>query len=192
MYMQQGQKQNLKSDKAYYITMTVVGWLDVFTRKNHRDVLIESLKYCQKEKGLIIYAYVIMSNHIHMIVQTSEPHQIKDTIRDFKKFTSKKILFQIQNEPESRREWMLKIFEDEAEQSKKHKTYKFWQVGNHAIEVFTEKFIWDKINYIHENPVRAGLVKQQWDWVYSSASNYQDEESVLEVLKIPQRLITYN
>ena len=191
--MQQGQKQNIKSDKAYYITMTVVGWLDVFTRKNHRDVLIESLKYCQKEKGLIIYAYVIMSNHIHMIVQTSEPHQIKDTIRDFKKFTSKKILFQIQNEPESRREWMLKIFEDEAEQSKKHKTYKFWQVGNHAIEVFTEKFIWDKINYIHENPVRAGLVKQQWDWVYSSASNYQDEESVLEeVLKIPQRLITYN
>ena len=191
--MQQGQKQNLKSDKAYYITMTVVGWLDVFTRKNHRDVLIESLKYCQKEKGLIIYAYVIMSNHIHMIVQTSEPHQIKDTIRDFKKFTSKKILFQIQNEPESRREWMLKIFEDEAEQSKKHKTYKFWQVGNHAIEVFTEKFIWGKINYIHENPVRAGLVKQQWDWVYSSASNYQDEESVLEeVLKIPQRLITYN
>ena len=192
MYMQQGQKQNLKSDKAYYITMTVVGWLDVFTRKNHRDVLIESLKYCQKEKGLIIYAYVIMSNHIHMIVQTSEPHQIKDTIRDFKKFTSKKILFQIQNEPESRREWMLKIFEDEAEQSKKHKTYKFWQVGNHAIEVFTEKFIWGKINYIHENPVRVGLVKQQWDWVYSSASNYQDEESVLEVLKIPQRLITYN
>jgi len=192
MYMQQGQKQNLKSDKAYYITMTVVGWLDVFTRKNHRDVLIESLKYCQKEKGLIIYAYVIMSNHIHMIVQTSEPHQIKDTIRDFKKFTSKKILFQIQNEPESRREWMLKIFEDEAEQSKKHKTYKFWQVGNHAIEVFTEKFIWGKINYIHENPVRAGLVKQQWDWIYSSASNYQDEESVLEVLKIPQRLITYN
>lgn len=192
MYMQQGQKQNLKSDKAYYITMTVVGWLDVFTRKNHRDVLIESLKYCQKEKGLIIYAYVIMSNHIHMIVQTNEPHQIKDTIRDFKKFTSKKILFQIQNEPESRREWMLKIFEDEAEQSKKHKTYKFWQVGNHAIEVFTEKFIWDKINYIHENPVRAGLVKQQWDWIYSSASNYPDEESVLEVLKIPQRLITYN
>ena len=58
--------------------------------------------------------------------------------------------------------------------------------------MFTEKFIWGKINYIHENPVRAGLVKQQWDWVYSSASNYQDEESVLEVLKIPQRLITYN
>ena len=191
MYMQQGQKQNLKSDKAYYITMTVVGWLDVFTRKNHRDVLIESLKYCQKEKGLIIYAYVIMSNHIHMIVQTSEPHQIKDTIRDFKKFTSKKILFQIQNEPESRREWMLKIFEDEAEQSKKHKSYKFWQVGNHAIEVYSLKFSWDKINYIHNNPVKAGFVNESYHWKYSSASNYQDMESVLEVEKIAQMLLTY-
>ena len=190
--MQQGQKQNLKSDKAYYITMTVVGWVDIFTRKNHRDAIIESLKYCQKEKGLIIFAYVIMSNHIHMIVNTNEPFVLKDTIRDFKKFTSKRILIQIINEPESRREWMLKIFADEAEQSKKHKAYKFWQVGNHAIEVFTEKFVWDKINYIHENPVRAGLVKQQWDWIYSSASNYQDMESVIEVEKIAQRLITYN
>ena len=71
--MQQGQKQNLKSDKAYFITMTVVGWVDVFTRKNHRDAIIESLKYCQKEKGLIIFAYVVMSNHIHMIVHTNDP-----------------------------------------------------------------------------------------------------------------------
>ena len=101
--MQQGQKQNLKSDKAYYITLTVVGWVDVFTRKNHRDTIIDSLKYCQKEKGLIIYAYCIMSNHIHMVVHTNEPHLLKDTIRDFKKFTSKKILQQIQKEPESRR-----------------------------------------------------------------------------------------
>lgn len=61
--MQQGVKQNLKSDKAYFITMTVVGWIDIFTRKNHRDAIIESFKYCQKEKGLIIFAYVIMSNH---------------------------------------------------------------------------------------------------------------------------------
>ena len=190
--MQQGQKQNLKLDKAYFITMTVVGWVDVFTRKNHRDAIIESLKYCQKEKGLIIFAYVVMSNHIHMIVHTNEPYLIKDTIRDFKKFTSKKILQQIQNEPESRRGWMLKLFEDEDELSKKHKSYKFWQAGNHAIEVFSENFIWDKINYIHNNPVRAGFVENQWDWLYSSAANYQDMESLLEVEKIAQRLITFN
>ena len=189
--MQQGQKQNLKSDKAYFITMTVVDWIDVFTRQNHREAIIESLKYCQNKKGLIIYAYVIMSNHIHMIIDTKDEIPLKDIIRDFKKFTSKKIITQIQNEPESRREWMLKLFEDEAEESTKHKYFKFWQDGNHAIEVYTEKFVWDKINYIHNNPVRAGLVKNQWDWIYSSASNYQDEESILDIFKIPPRLITY-
>lgn len=188
--MQQGQKQNLKSDKAYFITMTVVGWIDVFTRKNHRDAIIESLKYCQKEKGLVIYAYVIMSNHIHMIVDINDTVPLKDIIRDFKKFTSKKILQQIQNEPESRREWMLKIFENAADESAKHKYFKFWQTGNHAIEVYTEKFVWDKINYIHDNPVRVGFVTHQWDWIYSSATNYQDMESVLEVEKIAPRLIT--
>jgi len=189
--MQRGQKHNLKSNKAYFITMTVVGWIDVFTRKNHLDAIIESLKYCQKEKGLIIYAYVIMSNHLHLIVDTKELFSINEIIRDFKKFTSKKIICQIQNEPESRREWMLQQFANAANESAKHKSFKFWQSGNHAIEVFTEKFVWKKINYIHDNPVRAGYVKNQWDWVYSSASNYQDDESIIDVFKIPPMLITY-
>ena len=78
--MQRGQKRNLKSDKAYFITMTVVGWIDVFTRKNHRDEIINALKYCQKEKGLIIYAYVIMSNHIHMVVDSQGLFSLKDII----------------------------------------------------------------------------------------------------------------
>ena len=93
--MKQGQKQNIKTDKAYYLTLTVVGWIDVFTRQNHRDALIESMKYCQKEKGLVVFAYCIMSNHVHLIVNTNEPYLLKDTIRDLKKFTSKKILNQI-------------------------------------------------------------------------------------------------
>jgi len=186
--MQQGQKQNIKTDKAYFLTLTVVNWIDVFTRKNHRDAIISSLKYCQKEKGLIIFAYCLMSNHIHIIANAEEPFLLKDTIRDFKKFTSKKIVAQIQNETESRREWMLKLFEDEAEPSKRHKYYKFWQEGNHAIELFSEKFVWDKINYIHNNPVEAGLVKQAHEWIYSSASNYQELESIIEVERISHRL----
>ena len=190
--MRTGQKLNIKTDKSYFLTITVVKWIDVFTRKNHRDAIIKSLQYCQKEKGLNIYAYVIMSNHLHMIVNTNEPFLLKDTIRDFKKFTSKQILKQIQNEPESRREWMLALFEDEAESSKKHSYFKFWQVGNHAIELHSEKFVWDKINYIHNNPVEAGLVKNAHDWLYSSASNYQDMESILEVEKLTQRVITFN
>ena len=130
-----------------------------------------------------------MSNHIHLIANTSESYLLKDAIRDFKKFTSKKIISLIQNEPKSRREWMLKLFEEEAESSRKHSYYKFWQAGNHAIELITEKFVWDKINYIHNNPVEAGFVKQAQDWIYSSASNYHELESVLPVEIISQSLI---
>jgi REP element-mobilizing transposase RayT len=74
--MNQGQKQTIKTDKAYFLTMTVVNWIDVFSRKNHRDILVNSLKYCQEKKGLYIFAYVIMTNHVHLIVNTAESTQL--------------------------------------------------------------------------------------------------------------------
>lgn len=190
--MIQGQKQNIKTEKAYFLTLTVVGWIDVFTRKNHRDAIIESLKYCQKEKGLIIYAFVIMSNHLHLIVNTSEPFLLKDTIRDLKKFTSRKIISLIQKEPESRREWMLKYFKNEGANHAKNLEYKFWKDGNHAIELYSEKFIWDKIKYIHNNPVEAGFVKYPHEWLYSSATNYQEMESIITIEAINQQIKTIN
>ncbi|MFH0865814.1 MAG: transposase [Bacteroidota bacterium] len=75
--------------KAYYVTLTVVQWIDIFSRKSYRDIIIDSLKYCQKNKGLVIYAYVIMSNHVHMLI-SAEKENLSDVIRDFKKFTCKK------------------------------------------------------------------------------------------------------
>ncbi len=189
--MKQGIKHTIKTNNPYFLTMTVVGWADVFSRENHKKIIIESLKYCQEHKGLVVFAYVIMTNHIHMLVNTNEPFLLHDSIRDFKKFTSKKIVDQIQNEPESRRTWMLSLFAGGAAKSKKHKDFKFWQVGNHAIEVYSQKFAWDKINYIHQNPVKAGLVKQPEDWLYSSAANYAWREQMLEVKILMPRLILY-
>ncbi len=86
---------------------------------------------------------------------------------------------------------MLSQFSKAAQESEKHKNFKFWQSGNHAIELYSHNFVWDKINYIHNNPVRAGFVKEAFHWVYSSASNYQDQESILEVEKIVHKLVTY-
>lgn len=178
--MQQGVKHTIKKNTSYFLTLTVVGWIDVFTRKNHRDAIIDSLKYCIQNKGLNVYAYCIMSNHLHLIVNCNEPNNLSDVIRDFKRHTVKKIIHQILNEPESRREWMLKQFEVEAESSKRNKSYKFWQVGNHAIELYREKFVWQKINYIHNNPVAEKLVKEPHEWIYSSASNYWFGNGVLD------------
>jgi len=109
--MRSGSKQTIKKNGSYFLTLTVVGWIDVFTRKNHKDAIIESLRYCIKNKGLNVYSYCLMTNHLHLVVNTNEPFELRDVIRDFKKFSSKKILQQIQDQPESRREWMLQEFE---------------------------------------------------------------------------------
>lgn len=174
-----GVKHTIKKEAAYFLTLTVTAWVDVFTRTNHRVVIIDSLKFCIAEKGLNVFAYCLMSNHIHLLVSTEEPYKLSDVIRDFKRHTSKAIIEQIKTEPESRREWMLNLFEYAGSKSKAHKKYKFWKSGNHAIEVFTTRFIWDKIHYIHNNPVEVGLVKRPEDWAYSSASNYCMDENLL-------------
>uniref|UniRef100_UPI004048CAF1 REP-associated tyrosine transposase n=1 Tax=Flavobacterium sp. TaxID=239 RepID=UPI004048CAF1 len=167
-------------DKAHFITATVVDWIDVFTRQNYRDSVVECLNFCIKNKGMIVYAYVIMSNHIHIVVQSNEG-KLSDLIRDFKKFTAKTILDKIQNESESRREWMLERFQKATETHTRNKNYQFWQYGNHPEEVYSEKFLWSKIDYIHMNPVRSGLVKKIEDYIYSSASNYINNEGLVEV-----------
>jgi REP element-mobilizing transposase RayT len=71
--MQQGQKQNIKKNASYFITLTAVDWIDIFTRKNHKNVIIESLRYCIINKGLNVYAYCLMTNHLHIIVNCNEP-----------------------------------------------------------------------------------------------------------------------
>ena len=78
-------------DGLYYLTFQVVDWIDIFTRKVYRDILIESFKYAINNKGLQLFAYVIMSNHVHLVAQSSEG-ALSATIRDVKKYTSKRII----------------------------------------------------------------------------------------------------
>jgi REP element-mobilizing transposase RayT len=119
----------------HFLTATVVDWIDVFTRKVYRDEVIKCFDYCIKNKGMILFSYVIMSNHIHMIVQSNDG-KLSDLIRDFKKFTAKTILDKIQSEPESRREWMLDSFKLATETHSRNKIINF---GNWAI--MRKKFI---------------------------------------------------
>ena len=179
-----------EQEKAHFITATVVDWIDVFSRKSYRDYIIECFDYCIKNKGMILYGYVIMSNHIHMIIQSNDG-KLSDLLRDFKKFTAKTILEKIQSEPESRREWMLERFKLATKTHSRNKNYQFWQYGNHAEEIFTEQFLWSKLDYIHMNPVRAGIVIKMDDYLYSSASNYMSgtgiiQVEIVEIVEIPK------
>ncbi len=164
----------------YYLTFTVIDWIDVFTRKCYRDLLLDSLEYCQKEKGLAIHAYVIMSNHLHCIL-SSKTGKLSDTIRDFKSNTSKQIINSIQEDTESRREWMLDLFSYKGLNNSRNKTFQFWQQSNHPIELHTNHFIDQKLDYIHNNPVKAGWVIKPEEYVYSSAKNYAGEVGLIEV-----------
>jgi len=170
------------TDEAYFITITTVGWIDVFTRLNQKNNIINALQYCQANKGLEIYAYCIMSSHIHILCKATNGFILSDVMRDFKRFTSKKIIQIINEEPESRREWMLDYFTKSCEHLKKEQNYKVWQNGYHAEHIYSNKFIRQKIDYIHNNPVKDKVVTLPEDYYFSSARNYAGLENDLEVI----------
>jgi REP element-mobilizing transposase RayT len=180
-----GNAYQIKDQTAtYYLTFQVVGWADVFSRQIYRDIIIQSFRYCREKKELEIFAYVIMTNHVHVIMRGKED-KLSDLVREFKKFSSKQILKEISyNNKESRREWLEKIFKYHAKFNKRAGEKQLWTHENHAVELSTNEMIDSRLNYIHENPVRAGWVKNPEDYLYSSARNYADMECLIEIDKI--------
>jgi len=156
----------------YFLTLQVVGWADVFTRKAYRDFILENLTYSRKEKDWYLFGYVVMSNHVHLVVQQKDG-KLSDWVRDFKKFTSKKLVKLIlENPQEIRREWLKMIFEYHAKSNKSSGDLQFWTHENHAIELYRPEMIESRMKYIYENPVRLGIVEKEEDYLYSSARNY--------------------
>ncbi|SHF90846.1 REP element-mobilizing transposase RayT [Flavobacterium segetis] len=170
------------TEEAYFITITTVGWVDIFTRLNQKYILTNALRHCQEHKGLEIYAYVIMSSHLHLLCKAVNGFILSDVIRDFKKFTSKKIIKTIIEEPESRREWLLDHFSKACEHLKREQQFKVWQDGYHAIHIYSNSFIKEKITYIHDNPVKDKWVTLPEDYYFSSARNYAGLEHEIEVV----------
>ncbi len=172
-------------DQLHFITFAVSDWLDLFTRKEYRDILVESLQYCQQNKGLELYAWVIMTNHIHLIGRAAQDHKLQDIIRDFKKYTSVMVCRAIEaNQKESRRTWLLWLLARAARQSKKHQKYKLWQNQYHPIELNTNKKMEQRLAYLHKNPVKAGWVEVPEDYLYSSARNYAGKKGLLDIMFI--------
>ena len=180
-----GIKNKISEGYTYFLTMTVVNWIDVFTRPVYKHIIVDSLKYNHKNKGLIIYAWCLMSNHLHLIAEADEGFNLSDILRDFKKYTSKAIIKEIQDNPEeSRKKWMLSEFEFAGRYNPGIQNYKFWQDGNEAKEIHSTSFIEQKLNYIHENPVVAEIVENDFEYLYSSAKNYADDQGLIDVVLI--------
>lgn len=163
----------------YFVTFTVTDWIDLFTREEYNMILLDSIIYFQKEKELIVYAWVIMTNHVHMIVGT-KGKTLSDIMRDLKRFTSEMLHKAIKRNPqESRREWILTLMENTGQKS--GKKFQLWQPESHPIMLDNHSKLFQRLNYVHNNPVKAGFVTENDAWKYSSAIDYCGGSGLLEI-----------
>lgn len=171
------------NEGVYFISFAIVYWISVFIREEYFDVIIKHLKFAQKEKGMVIYGYCIMPNHMHLIF-SSETHEPSKLIQSFKSTTAKELIgLMSENDKESRKEWLLWMFKRSVKKHNKSSLYQFWRHDNKPIEIWSSKVFNQKLDYIHNNPVVEGFVEKPYFWKYSSARNYMlDDESLLKVV----------
>jgi len=166
---------------VYFVSFAVVEWLDVFTRNEYKNILLSNLAYCQQNKGMEIFAWCVMTNHVHLVFRSTGERAPEQLLGDFKRHTSKQLVKAIiENPQESRKEWLLEQFKKAGMGSSNVRDYQFWRHDNKPIELWSSKVIDEKINYIHQNPVEEGYVFKAEDYIYSSAIDYAGEKGMLE------------
>ncbi len=169
----------IDQEAYHFLTFQIVGWIDIFTRKYYKDIVVDSFNFCTQSKGLKVYGWVIMSNHVHCILRS--PHgKLSDTIRDLKRHTSKNILESIDTMKESRRDWMLHQFKYFASRHSRNEKYQLWTHNNHPIQLNGNMFD-QRLDYIHYNPVKAGIVVSPEEYLYSSARDYCGLKGLVEI-----------
>jgi REP element-mobilizing transposase RayT len=169
----------IEKEGIYFLTFTTVEWLPVFTEQIYFDIVIDSLKFCQEQKGLDLYAYVGLDNHFHLVASASELSAI---IASLKKFTARQIINTLK---ERNKDWLLTELAFYKKKYKINSEYQLWQEGSHPQLILSEKMFRQKIEYIHNNPVKRGFVDLPEHWRYSSARNYlMDDHSIIEICRL--------
>ena len=173
----------LDDQVPHFLTLTIVEWIDLFSRQVYKDIFMDSLRFCIKNKGLVLHAFVLMTNHIHLIATSKEGTKLTNVIRDLKRFTADNFYKTIKSEPsESRRNWLIWLLESQGETSSSNVNYKVWQHENHPVMLDTNELIDQKLEYLHQNPVKAGICYTAEDYVYSSAANYAGEPGIIDLV----------
>ena len=162
-------------ESVYFITSTIIDWHEIFRNNILCQILIDALTFKRSETKLKIFAYVIMPNHIHLILSSNN---IIKFVKDFKSYTARKIIDVLKVNKE---ELILNKFLERKKLYKTSSTYQVWQEGFHPEMIFKMEMFLQKAEYIHNNPVRKGLVSKPEDWKYSSATNYFLGKGVLEI-----------
>lgn len=165
--------------EIYFITFTTVQWVDVFTKDNYKQIVLDSLKYCQQNKGLNVHAYCFMTNHVHLILSVNQG-KLSDVIRDLKSHTSLEIKKCLYEEPNPiRKQWILNKFEYFGSKNPRNLKFQLWQQHNHPIALSDFNMLEQRLDYLHMNPVTAGFISDPCAWTWSSCSAYEGGEEGL-------------
>jgi putative transposase len=184
--MQKDKKESPNQKTCSYLTFNTVDWVDIFIRPVYKEVIADALNHFINEKGLIVYAWCLMSNHIHLVADCKPNTTLALIERDFKKYTTTEILEAIDLEPDLRRGWMLQRFEHSSQTLKRIEKFQLWQnCSNPSFIDFKQVFkLQERILYVHENPVRDKIVARPEDYLYSSAADYAGKKGPVKATVI--------
>lgn len=170
--------------KLHFVTYSCINWVDVLTRPLYKDIIVDSLKHCIDKKGLEIYVWCLMTSHGHLIIGSNQ-NLIEHILRDHKRHTSKEIIKAITENPqESRKQCLLWMMEYAGRKNPNNEKYQFWQQNNQPVELSTNAMMDQKLDYIHNNPVKEGMVWEAHEYKYSSAIDYAGGRGLLPVILI--------
>jgi REP element-mobilizing transposase RayT len=162
-------------DKPHFLTCTVVEWLPVFTRPDSVQILLDSWVYQRAQSGLRLFGYVILENHLHFVAQAP---RLDKCLSNFKSFTAARLIDLLK---QHKAEQLLARLRLAKLAHKNDREHQFWQEGSHAEMVFNEPVMREKLEYIHQNPVKRGYVDQPEHWRYSSARHYLGQSGLIEI-----------
>ena len=168
----------MENRNLYFITSTIIEWIPVFTKREYCDIIVQSLSYCRQNKGLRLFAYVIMPDHVHAVASSDNLSAI---MKDFKSYTAKEILRTAEADA---KKWLLNQFVYYKKLYKQDSEHQVWQEGFHPQVIEKDDILRQKVEYIHNNPVRRGLVEVAEHWIYSSARNYLYSKGCIEIDQI--------
>jgi putative transposase len=164
-------------DDAYphFMTCTIVGWIPVFTRRESVEIIYDSWRFLQRERGLIVFGYVILENHLHLIAKATG---LSDALQSFKSYTAKRIIELLEQKGAKT---LLKQLAAHKLRHKIQSQYQVWQEGSHPEQIQGDEMMWQKLEYTHNNPVVRGYVDDPLHWRNCSARNYAGQPGLIEV-----------
>lgn len=177
---------DLEEKDASFITFQTVDWIDLFVRPVYKQVIVHSLNHFIESKGLVVYAWCLMTHHLHLLAQAKHG-SITNLEKEYKSFTTEKILEAIDTEPRFRRDWILNRFETSGNLLGLMKKHVVWQTCSDPVRIDIEKLdlMLDQFDFIHQNPVRDKVVDMAGEYLYSSARDYSGIKGLVNVVKLP-------